>query len=134
MWTFLWSKLRGCYEYFVTFIDDYSRYGYADLLLHKSETFDKFKEFQAKVEKRQGKPKMLRWDRGGEYLDSEFRSYLTDNGIISQLTAPDTPELNGVAERRNRTMLDMMRSMLSGSALPKSFQGNEGWLLLQSMR
>ena len=50
-------------------------------------------------------------------------SYLTDNGILSQLTAPGTLQQNGVAERKNRTMLDMMRSMLSNSSLPKSFWG-----------
>ena len=66
---------------------------------------------------------MLRSDRGGEYLDSDFRQYLTDNGIVSQLFAPGTPQQNGVAERRNRSLLNMMRSMLSGSTLPKSFWG-----------
>ena len=82
----------------------------------------KFKEFRAETEKQLGKPiKALRLDHGGEYLDEEFRSYLTENGILSQLTAPGTPQQNGVAERRNRTMLDMMKSMLSNSSLPKSF-------------
>ena len=60
---------------------------------------------------------------GGENLDEEFRSYLTDNGIFLQLTAPGTLQQNGVAERRNRTMLDMMRSMLSNASLSKSFWG-----------
>ena len=48
-------KARGGYEYFVTFIDDYSRFGYVYLMLHKSETFDKFKEFHAEVERQLGK-------------------------------------------------------------------------------
>ena len=76
------------------------------------------------TEKQLSKPiKSLRSDCVGEYLDEEFRSYLTDNGILSQLTAPGTPQQNGVAERRNRTMLDMMRSMLSDASLSKSFWG-----------
>ena len=54
-------------------------------------------------------------------MDEEFRSYITNNGILSQLTTPGTPLQNGVAERRNRTLLDMMRSMLSNSSLPKLF-------------
>ena len=59
---------------------------------HKSKTFEKFKEFQVETEKQLGKPiKALRWNRDEEYLDEEFRSYLTDNGILSQLTAPGTP-------------------------------------------
>ncbi|KAL5540923.1 hypothetical protein UlMin_044899 [Ulmus minor] len=91
----------------------------------KSETFEKFKEFRVETEKQLGKPiKALRSDRVGENLDEEFRSYLTYNGILSQLTAPGTPQQNGVAERSNRTMLDMMRSMLSNSSLPKSFWGS----------
>ena len=76
------------------------------------------------MEKQLGKPiKALRSNQGGEYMDEDFRSYLTDNGILSQLTAPGTPQQNGVAERRNMTMLDMMRSMLSNSSLLKSFWG-----------
>ena len=80
------------YEYFVTFIDDYSRYGYIYLLRRKSECFDKFKEYKAKTEKQHNKSiKSLRSDRGGEYLLGGFREYLSENGIESQLTAPGTP-------------------------------------------
>ena len=115
---------RGGYLYFVTFIDDYSRYGYVYLMKYKSETFEKFKEFKAEVEKQLGKSiKTLRSDRGGEYLSQEFQSYLRDNGILSQWTPPYTPQHNGVSERRNRTLLDMVHSMMSDSELPKSFWG-----------
>ena len=117
-------KARGGYEYFVTFIDDYSRYGYVYLMQRKSETFEKFKEFRAEVENQLGKTfKTLRSDHGGEYLDTEFEDYLLEHGILSQLTAPGTPQQNGVAERRNRTLLDMVRSMFSFSSLPSSFWG-----------
>ncbi|RVW76960.1 Retrovirus-related Pol polyprotein from transposon TNT 1-94 [Vitis vinifera] len=117
-------KARGGYEYFVTFIDDYSRYGYVYLIQRKSEAFEKFKEFRAEAEKQLSKSiKTLRSDRGGEYLVYEFKDYLIENGILSQLTAPGTPQQNGVAERRNRTLLDMMRSMMSYSSLPTSFWG-----------
>ena len=117
-------QARGGFEYFVTFTDDYSRYGYVYLMTRKSEAFDKFKEFKAEVEKQLGKNiKTLLSDRGGEYLSHDFRTYLSDNGIISQLSAPGTPQQNGVAERRNRTLLDMVRSMLSFSTLPISFWG-----------
>ena len=90
----------------------------------KSETFGKFKEFFAEVEKQLGKTvKTLRSDRGGEYLDNEFKDFLIEHGILSQLTAPGTPQQNGVAEWRNRTLLDMMRSMFSYSSLPTTFWG-----------
>ena len=71
------TSARGGYEYFITFIDDYSRYGYIYLMHHKSETFEKFKEFKAEVENHQGKSiKSLRSDRGGEYLLGKFRQFL----------------------------------------------------------
>ena len=57
--------------------------------------------------------KVLRSDRGGEYLSTVFTQYLKDNGILSQWTPPYTPQMNGVSERRNRTLLDMVRSMMS---------------------
>ena len=117
-------QAKGGFEYFVTFIDDYSRFGYIYLMRHKSECFDKFKEFKAEVENHQGKSiKSLRSDRGGEYLSNEFRQYLLENGITSQLTAPGTPQQNGVAERRNRSLLEMVRSMMSFAELPTSFWG-----------
>ena len=91
-------QAQGGYEYFVTFIDDYSRYGYVYLIHRKSETFETFKEFRAEMEKQLGKPiKALQLDRGGEYLDEEFKSYLTENKILSQLAAPGTPQQNSVA-------------------------------------
>ena len=78
-------KARGAYEYYVNFIDDYSRYGYVYLMDRKSETFDKFKEFRAEVEKQLGLPiKSLRSNRGGEYLSDEFQRHLLEKGIVSQ--------------------------------------------------
>ena len=118
------TQARRGYEYYVTFIDDYSRYGYVYLMRRKSETFEKFKEFHVEAEKQLVKSlKILRSDRGGEYLDSEFTDYLIENGIVSQLTAPGTLPQNGVAEWRNRILLDMVRSIMSYSTLPNSFWG-----------
>ena len=83
---------RGDFQYFITFIDDFSRYGYVYLIKYKSEALEKFKEFRNEVEKQLGKSiKMLRSDRGGEYLNQEFQSYLKENGIRSQWTPPYTP-------------------------------------------
>src|SRR4051812_37492124 len=115
---------RGGYRYFLTFTDDLSRYGYIYLMKHKSETFEKFKEFQSEVEnQRSRKIKFLRSDRGGEYLSYDFLTHLKASGIVSQLTPPGTPQRNGVSERRNRTLLDMVRSMMSLTDLPLSFWG-----------
>ena len=90
----------------------------------KSKAFEKFKEFRAKVENQLGKRiKAIRSDRGGEYLLGDFKDYLTQNGIVSQLTTPGTPQQNGVAERRNKTLLEIVRSMMSYLTLPISFWG-----------
>ncbi|KAL0302329.1 UNVERIFIED_CONTAM: hypothetical protein Scaly_3036100 [Sesamum calycinum] len=69
------------------------------------------------------KIKALRSDQGGEYLSSEFIDYLKENEILSQWTPPRMPQLNGMAERRNRTLLDMVRSTMSFTKLPPSFWG-----------
>ncbi|GJR47640.1 retrotransposon protein, putative, ty1-copia subclass [Tanacetum coccineum] len=97
-------------------------YGYVYLLKHKHEVFDTFKVFQKEVENQLGKTiKSLRFDRGGEYMSQEFLDHLKDHGIIAHRTPPYTPQHNGVSERRNQTLLDMVRSMMSQTTLPKSF-------------
>ena len=69
---------------------------------HKSETFEKFKEFRNEVKNQRGKKiKILRSDRGGEYLSHEFSDHLKSCGIVPQLTLPGTPQRNGVSERCN---------------------------------
>ncbi|GKE78958.1 retrotransposon protein, putative, ty1-copia subclass [Tanacetum coccineum] len=109
-------------SYFITFTDDYSRYGYVYLLKHKREVFETFKVFKNEVKNQLGKTtKALRSDRGGEYISQEFKDYLKACGIIQQLTPPYTPQHNGVSERRNRTLLSMVRSMMNLTTLPLSF-------------
>ncbi|GJU55167.1 putative RNA-directed DNA polymerase [Tanacetum coccineum] len=109
-------------SYFITFTDDYSRYGYVYLLKHKHEVFETFKVFKNEVENQLGKTiKAIRSDRGGEYISQEFKDYLKANKIVQQLTPPCTPQHNGVSERRNRTLLDMVRSMMNLTTLPLSF-------------
>ena len=110
--------------YFITFTDDFSRFGWIYLMRYKSEAFEKFREFKNEVEKQSGKSiKSLRSDRGGEHLSIEFSQFLKDNGILAQLTPPYTPQTNGVTERRNCTLLDMVRSTMSFSKLLISLWG-----------
>ena len=91
---------------------------------HKSETFENFKEFQSEMENHLNKKiKFLRSDRGSEYFSYEFGLHLKQCGIVSQLTPPRTPQRNGVSECRTRTLLDMVRSMMSLTNLPLSFWG-----------
>ena len=111
---------RGA-QYFVTFIDDYSRKLWAFVLKSKDQVLDAFKEFHVRVERESGrKLKCVRSDNGGEYR-GPFENYCKSQGIKLEKTVPKTPQLNGVAERMNRTIEERIRCMLSHAKLPKSF-------------
>ncbi|KAD1605691.1 hypothetical protein E3N88_42566 [Mikania micrantha] len=105
--------------YYFLLIDDYTRMCWVYFLSAKSQTFSKFKAFKAMVETESGyKIKVLRTDRGGEFCSNEFNSFCESNGIKRELTIPYTPEHNGVVERKNRTIMEMTRSMLKEKQLP----------------
>ena len=88
----------------------------------KSEAFENFKIFKAMVEKQFGLcVKALRTDRGGEFLSNEFITFCEEQGIRRELIAPYTPEQNGVTERKNRTVVEMARSMLKARGVPNNF-------------
>lgn len=107
-------------RYFISFIDDFSRKAWIYFLKEKSEAFEVFVRFKTLVEKSTGKViKSLRSDRGGEYISKTFTEFCEKQGIRRFLTAPYSPQQNGVAERKNRTILDMVRSMLKSKKLPK---------------
>jgi transposase InsO family protein len=118
------------FDSFITFTDDFSRYGYIYPIRDRSEALDKFKVFKAEVENQlNAKIKVVRSDRGGEYygrhapygqIPGPFAKFLVENGIVAHYSMPGEPQQNGVAERRNRTLLDMVRSMLSHASLPVS--------------
>ena len=96
-------------------------------LKHKNEVFKRFQEWQAAVEKSSGlKVKTLRSDNGGEYTSIEFTEYLTKEGIKQELTIPHThtPQQNGLAERSNQTIANIVQTMLYLSGLPPSYWAN----------
>lgn len=112
----------GGARYFITFIDDYSRYTFVYFLKTRDQVFEIFKDFVTFVEKQcEKKSKTIRSDNGREYLSREFEYFLTANGIKRQLSVAYTPQQNGVAERANRTLVEMARSMLVHSDMDKSF-------------
>jgi hypothetical protein len=118
------------YDSFITFTYDYSRYGYIYPIKERSEALDKFKIFKAEVENQHDlKIKIVRSDRGGEYygqhtpygqVPGSFAKSLMEQGIVAQYSMPGEPQQNGVAERCNRTLMDMVRCMISYSTLPVS--------------
>lgn len=116
------KKSIGGSRYFATFIDDKSRYVSVYFLKSRDEIFEKFKEFKALSENQSGKKiKAFRSDNGLEYVSGAFQEFLASNGINRQLTVPHTPQQNGVAERANRTLVEMARSMLLHAGLDERF-------------
>lgn len=133
----------GGSRYVITFIDGYSRWTVAYPIHNKSKDFECFKKFKAMAEKHTSrkistlnvyqntskdpdtsnsrKLKALRSDPGGEYLSNEFKRFLRDHGIKQELTIPHTPQQNGIAERMNRTLLDLTRAMLHHKNVDKSY-------------
>ncbi|GJU74025.1 retrotransposon protein, putative, ty1-copia subclass [Tanacetum coccineum] len=95
-------------SYFVTFTDDFSRYGYVYLLKNKHEVFETFKVFQKEVENQLGKTiKSLRYDRRGEYMSQDFLDHLKDHGIIAHRTPPYTPQHNDTSLNHEEDDLEM---------------------------
>jgi len=114
----------GGNKYFISFVDEFSRKLWLYLIKAKSEAFKMFQKFKILVEKQSGKSiKILRTDGGGEYTSKLFEKFCEDNGIVHEVTAPYTPQHNGLAERRNRSLLDMTRSMLKMKKMPNTFWG-----------
>ena len=104
--------------YFITFIDDYTHYGHVCLISQKFEALDCYRRYMRLVENQLEKSiKALRTDRGREYLSEQFKELCDEKGIARQLTMPYTPQQNVVAERRNRTLLEMVRSMMAQANL-----------------
>ncbi|CAJ2647569.1 unnamed protein product [Trifolium pratense] len=114
----------GGNKYFVSFIDDFSRKMWTYLISKKSDVLDVFKKFKLTVERQSGyKLKTLRTDGGGEYVSTEFAKFCDSEGIVHDVIPPYTPQQNGSAERRNRTIMNMVRCMLKGKHLPKELWG-----------
>ncbi|MCO5546822.1 hypothetical protein L7F22_000258 [Adiantum nelumboides] len=105
--------------YFVTFIDDFSRFCWVYPLKAKSDVFAIFQHYVSMVENETScKVQTLRTDRGGEYMSGAFKDFLGKKGIKHQCTMPYTLQQNGVAKRKNRSLMEMARCMLKAKSLP----------------
>ena len=112
-------------SYFITFIDDFTRFGYVYLIFHKSEALWCFIKLLNLVENQKDvRLKALRIDQGHEFLSDQFRQICDENGIERQLTILGTPQQNGVAERKNMTLFEMVRSIMAQANLPISYWGD----------
>ncbi|XP_026396641.1 uncharacterized protein LOC113291307 [Papaver somniferum] len=115
---------HGGHKYYVIFIENSTIYSYTYLMKSKDEVVDKFRIYKAEVKTQlEQKIKVLRSDRGGEYYPTEFTVFCQEHGLIHEFTAPYTPQQNGIAERNNRTLIDMVNAILISSGLLNSLWG-----------
>jgi hypothetical protein len=109
---------EGGQRYFMTMIDYASRYYYVYLLKTKDEALNCFKTYKAEVENQlEKKMKHFRSDHGGEYFSNEFDLFCVEHGIIHERTPPYSPQSNGVAERKNHTLTDLVNFILDTAGL-----------------
>lgn len=109
------------FVYFVTFINDFSKYAVFYLFQFKSQVFESFVHFARQVEQETGcKVVDSQSDNSGEYISNRMKARCTKYGIKQTMGPPHTPKLNGVAERYNRTLLDRLKPSFKNSSLPKS--------------
>ncbi|GJW12717.1 putative ribonuclease H-like domain-containing protein [Tanacetum coccineum] len=105
---------------FVT--DDYSRFTWVFFLATKDETSGILKSFITGIENLvDHKVKVIRCDNGTEFKNREMNQFCEMKGILRQFSVARTPQQNGVAERRNRTLIEAARTMLADSKLPTTF-------------
>lgn len=111
-------------KYFVTFIDDFSNFTVIYLIKKKSDVFERFREFVQMVESKfSSRISKLRCDNGGEYSSRDFVEFCRQKGIMLDYTISYTPQQNGKAERKNRSLVERARAILIDSGMPKRFWG-----------
>ena len=113
---------KGGKRYVFTIIDDYSRMFFIEVLKEKGEAADVLKKLIILKENQSGKRvKAIRSDNGGEFIGADLKKWLENKGIKHELSPARTPQCNGVAERGNRSLIEMTRSIMSDSGLPMDF-------------
>jgi hypothetical protein len=112
------------HRYIFFIVDDYSRWPEGPTMAHKSDSFAEYVAWEAREELQSNiKVKINQSDRGGEFLNEKWDTHIVRKGTLRKLTVHDTPEHNGVAERTNYTILNMVRTFLVASGLPKWLWG-----------
>jgi transposase InsO family protein len=110
------------FKYFVTFIDDYSRTTWVYLVKAKTEVFSCFQDFFNFIENQyNAKLKIFHSDNGTEYVNKNFTEFFKQKDILHQTTCVNTPQQNGVSERKNRHLLEVTRTLLFQNNVPKIY-------------
>ena len=111
-------------RWFVSFIDDHTRMTWICLMKSKSEVSSLFQQFHKMIATQyQTNIQVIRTDNRGEFINHSLKDYLNTHGIIHQTTCPYTPQQNGVAERKNRHLLEVVRAFLFEAHMPTSYWG-----------
>ncbi|KAJ1519204.1 hypothetical protein ONE63_011190 [Megalurothrips usitatus] len=111
-------------RYYVTFIDDYTNYCTVYVIQFKSEVYEVLKQYVLESENyQQRKVYKIRCDNGGEYISTDLKSWCKRKGIVLDYTVPRCPQLNGKAEKMNRSLLDIVRAMLFQSGMNNNMWG-----------
>ena len=112
----------GGNSYCLVVVDDFSRYTWVFFLHDKANVFSIFKTFAKRAENEfEFKIKKIRSDNGSEFKNSRIEDHCDEKGIKHEFSAKYTPEQNGVVERKNRTLIEMARTMLSEYNVSDSF-------------
>ena len=127
--TDVWGPCRTAstlgFQYFVTFIDDYSRCTWLFLMKNRAELFSIFQKFYAEIQTQFNiSIRVLRSDNAREYFSAPFTSFMSHHGILHQSSCAHTPQQNGVAERKNRHLVETARTLLLHSHVPFRFWGD----------
>ena len=112
----------GGSKYGLVIVDDFSRFTWVFFLQDKSETQGTLKRFLRRAQNEfELKVKKIRSDNGSEFKNLQVEEFLEEEGIKHEFSAPYTPQQNGVVERKNRTLIDMARTMLGEFKTPECF-------------
>jgi transposase InsO family protein len=112
----------GGSKYGLVIVDDFSRFTWVFFLQEKSETQGTLKRFLRRAQNKfELKVKKIRSDNGSEFKNLQVEEYLEEEGVKHEFSAPYTPQKNGLVERKNRTLIDMARTMLGEFKTPEQF-------------
>jgi transposase InsO family protein len=108
--------------YILVIVDDYSRYSWVFFMASKEEAFDHFRKLVIRLSvDLPGSLRAIRSDNGSEFKNSSFDHFCAEKGIEHQFSSPYVPQQNGVVERKNRTLVEMARTMLDEYQTPRRF-------------
>ncbi|KAL4279844.1 hypothetical protein GQ457_03G013810 [Hibiscus cannabinus] len=112
------TEIKGGKHYYITFLDDFSRYTKVYLFRTKDEAENFFLIYKVEVANQlDERIKRLRSDRGGEYRSNFLKEVCEKNDIIHETSSPYFPQQNDTAERKNKTLKEMMNSLLISSGM-----------------